>query len=133
MSAPSRMPAVLAYVPVLGWLFVFFAHRRNPLAVYHLKQSIGLVLFLITTSVGWAVVGWVLAWIPYLFIVSIALFALVIAAFIFGLVAWLLGVRNALSAQLTPLPLFGEWANHLAMNKWNNEQMNKLPNKQMEQ
>ncbi len=113
MSASSRTPAVLAYVPILGWLYVFILARKNSLAVYHLKQSIGLVLFLIAATAGWAVVTWLLTWIPYMFIVGIALFGIVIAAYLYGLVALILGLVNALNAQLNPLPLFGEWASRL--------------------
>jgi uncharacterized membrane protein len=105
---------VLAYlIPVIGWLYVFFFQRKNSLAVYHLRQSIGLFLFLIGTMVGWAVIAWVLAWIPYMAVVSIALFAIVMAAYLFGVVAWLLGLSNALSNRSAPLPLFGQWANRL--------------------
>ena len=114
MSRPSRLPAVLAYlVPVIGWLYVLFFQRKNSLAVYHLKQSIGLVLFLVATTAGWAVIAWALAWIPYMAVLSIALFAIVIVAYLYGIVAWILGLSNALSARLAPLPLFGQWASRL--------------------
>lgn len=109
----SRISAALAYIPILGWLYVILVQRENALAVYHLKQSIGWVLFLIVVLAGWALVAWILAWIPYAFVVSIALFPLVIAAYFYGFVALLLGLRNALSARAVPLPLFGERANRL--------------------
>jgi uncharacterized membrane protein len=114
MSRPSRLPAVLAYlIPVVGWLYVFFFQRKNPLAVYHLRQSIGLFLFLAGALAGWAVVGWILAWIPYMTVLSMALFTLVIAAYLFGMLAWILGLINALNNRLNPLPGFGRWANRL--------------------
>jgi len=114
VSRLSRLPAVLAYlVPVIGWLYVFFFHRKNVLAVYHLRQAIGLVLFLLGVVAGWAVIAWVLAWIPYMAVVSVALFALVIAAYLYGVVLWIMGLTNALSNRLAPLPLFGRWANRL--------------------
>jgi uncharacterized membrane protein len=114
MSGPSRLPAVLAYlIPVVGWLYVFFFQRKNALAIYHLRQSIGLFLFLIGTMTGWAVIAWVLAFIPYMAVVSIALFAIVMAAYLFGLVAWIVGLTNALRNRLAPLPLFGQWASRL--------------------
>ena len=114
MNTSSRLPAVLAYLlPILGWLYVFFFQRKNSLALYHLRQAIGLVLFLVVTLVAWAVVGWLLAWIPYLSILSIALFALVVGVYLYGIVAWLLGIYNALCARQSPLPLFGQWASRL--------------------
>jgi uncharacterized membrane protein len=114
MNSYSRFPAVLAYLlPVLGWLYVLFFERRNSLALYHLRQSIGLVVFLIVILVAWVGVSWLLAWIPYLAILGIALFALVMGAFFYGMVAWLFGIYNALSYRQRPLPLFGRWASRL--------------------
>jgi len=112
-STGSRVGAALAYLPIVGWLYVILAHRQNGLAIYHLKQSIGLVLYLIVVLVTWAVVTWILAWIPYAIVVGIALFALVIAAYLYALVALFWGMRNALSAYQVPLPVFGERANRL--------------------
>ena len=114
MNRSSRLPAVLAYlVPVIGWFYVLFFHHKNSLAVYHLKQSIGLVFFLVVTTASWIVVGWVIAWIPYMAVLSMALFAIVIVAYLYGIVAWILGLSNALRARMTPLPFFGQWASRL--------------------
>jgi len=114
MNRPQPLPAFLAYVlPVVGWLYVLLFHRKNSFAVYHLKQSIGLVLFLVMVTAGVAAIGWIIAWIPYLFVLSIALFSLVIAAYAFGIVAWIIGMANALRGQAIPLPISGDWANRL--------------------
>jgi len=114
MNTSSRLPAVLAYLlPVLGWSYVFFFQRKNSLAQYHTRQSIGLFVFLIVALLAWVVVGWLLAWIPYLNILSIALFALVVSAYLFGIVAWLFGIYYALSDRESPLPLFGRLASRL--------------------
>jgi uncharacterized membrane protein len=114
MNQRSKITAMLAYLgPVIGWLYIFLFARKNLLALYHLKQAIGLVLFLFATTLGWVVVGWVVAWIPYMSVLSIALFALVLAAYLYGFVAWLIGLSNALRARTVPLPLFGKWANRL--------------------
>ncbi|MEO8397997.1 MAG: hypothetical protein ABI700_33695, partial [Chloroflexota bacterium] len=98
---------------IIGWLYVFFAQRKNALALYHLRQSIGLALFLIGALLVWAVVAWLLAWIPYLAIFSAALFTLVILAYLCGAIAWIVGVVRALRSQATPLPFFGNWAARL--------------------
>jgi uncharacterized membrane protein len=113
MNGRSRFPAVAAYLPVIGWLYVYFFQRRNALAVYHLRQSIGLFLFLVGALVGWAVIAWVLAWIPYMGVVGIALFAIVITAYLFGIMVWIWGLFNALSKRMVPLPGFGRWASRL--------------------
>jgi hypothetical protein len=113
MSKTSRLPAVLAYIPIIGWLYVYFLQRENVSAMFHLRQSIALCLFLIGTVLLWAVVAWLLAWIPFLAILGIALFALVIAAWLFGFVALVLGLVNALRNRLAPLPGLGRWADRL--------------------
>jgi uncharacterized membrane protein len=113
MSSPSPFPALIAYIPVIGWIYVYLFHRRNALAVFHLRQSIGLFLFLIGSLVLWAVIGYVIALIPYMAAFSVALFTLVIAAYCFGVVTWIMGIVNALKNKSTPLHLFGQWASRL--------------------
>lgn len=114
MNGTSRLAAVLVYIlPVVGWVLVILLYRNSQLAVFHLKQAIGLVLFLIGTLVTWIVVGWLLAWIPYMATLSIALFTLVIAIYFYGVVIWIQGISRALNNRLDPLPLFGRWASRL--------------------
>jgi uncharacterized membrane protein len=113
MNDLSRFSAVAAYVPIIGWLYVYVFQRKNELANFHLKQSIGLVLFLVSALVSWAVVAWGLAWIPYMGALGMALFTLVMAAYVFGAVAWILGLIHSLRGQMVPLPWFGSWATRL--------------------
>ena len=113
MSKSSPFPAFIAYIPVIGWLYVYLTQRKNPFAVFHLRQSVGLFLFLIATFVVWAVVAYLLALIPYMAVFSAALFTIVIAFYIFGCVAWIAGMLNALNNRSNPLPFFGQWANRL--------------------
>ncbi|MBX3084403.1 MAG: hypothetical protein KF716_22390 [Anaerolineae bacterium] len=113
MSQGSSVPAVIAYLPILGWLYVYLFQRKNSLALFHLRQSIGLFLFLLGVFVGWVVLAYVLALVPYMAVISVSLFAIVIAAYIFGVVAWVMGILNALKQTSTPLPFFGRWATRL--------------------
>jgi uncharacterized membrane protein len=113
MRGDSRLPAVLAYIPIVGWLYVLVFQRKNLLATYHLRQSIGLVLFLVAAFVAWIVVAWIVAWIPYMAVLSMALFTVVIMALFYGFAVWIMGLMNALRNRLTPLPLFGRWASRL--------------------
>ena len=115
MNKSSRLPAVLAYLPIIGWLYVYFLHRQNGLAMYHLRQCVGLFLFLIGIFAVWAVIGWLIAWIPYMAALSVALFSIVLAAYIYGFVAWVWGIVNAFNYRLSPLPGFGNWANSLPL------------------
>lgn len=113
MNTSSRLPAVLAYIPIIGWLYVYFAQRKNDAAVFHLRQSIGLCLFLLATLVVWAVLAWIIAWIPYTAALGMALFSLVIVVYIYGVIAWIMGLLNAANQRSNPLPVFGQWASRL--------------------
>jgi hypothetical protein len=56
------------------------------------------------------VVAWLIAWIQYMAFLSMALFSIVIAVYIFGVVAWVGGIINALNYRAAILPGFGAWA-----------------------
>ena len=113
MNSSSPIPALIAYIPILGWLYVYFSQRKNPLAVFHLRQSIGLFVFLVVTFVVWAVVAYLIALIPYMAVFSVSLFTIVMAFYMFGAVAWIIGLWNALRNQFNPLPFIGRWASRL--------------------
>jgi uncharacterized membrane protein len=114
VSKSQRVLAFLAYLLlVIGWIIVLLFGRRSRFAVYHMKQSIALVLYLLVVSIGWAMFMWLSAWIPSLFVVGVSSFSIVIAAIIFGVVAWIIGMSNALGARMRPLPIVGAWAKRL--------------------
>jgi uncharacterized membrane protein len=114
MSKPSRFPAVVALVvPVLGWLYVYLFQRRNDFAVFYLRQAVGLCLYLVAALVVWAVVAWVVAWVPYLAAVSVAIFTFVILAYLAGVIAWIVGLLNVLRNRQEPVPFVGRWASRL--------------------
>lgn len=107
MTSASRFSALIAYLPVLGWLYVAIFQRKDSYALFHLRQSIGLGVFVILVFLAWAVAAWAIAWIPYAFVLSIALFALVIVALLFVLVIWVRGILNALQGRKASLPMAG--------------------------
>ncbi len=114
MNNSQRFSAFFAYLlPILGWLYVILYQRKSSYAVFHTRQAIGLFGFLIACFGGWAVIGYALAWIPYGFIVSMGLFTIVIAAFFYGIIAWIMGMANALNGKVALLPIFGRIANSL--------------------
>ncbi len=113
MDSSDRISATLAYIPVIGWIYVLILKRQEPLPMFHVRQSIGLFLFLLATFAGWTAFTWVLGWIPYGFMVGVAFFTMVIAAFIFGVVAWITGISHALQGRMVLLPLFGKMANSI--------------------
>lgn len=113
MSTIQRISAAISYIPVIGWLYVLLAQRQDPFARFHLRQSIGLILGMILVFVVWIVGAWVLAWVPYLDVIAVALFSLVIAAWIAGIIAWLVGIINALRGRMDAVPLFSGLAKRL--------------------
>ena len=113
MESSDRFSAFLAYIPVVGWLYVLVAKRQDPLAMFHVRQSIGLFIFLAATFVGWVAITWILGWIPFGFVVGISFFTLVITAYIYGIVAWVTGIVQALQGRMVILPLFGKIANSI--------------------
>ncbi|NJM39720.1 MAG: hypothetical protein HC853_02565 [Anaerolineae bacterium] len=113
INASSRISAVVSYIPVIGWLYGLVLQRNNAYVRFHARQSFGLFVILLAIFVGWAVLGWLLGWIPFGFIFSNALFAIVMAAFVAGLIAWINGIVNAAQGRVVLLPIFGKRANRL--------------------
>ena len=115
MSTSQRISAAIGYLPVIGWIYVFLFQRKNPLAEFHLKQSISLILSLAGIFLFWAVVGWIITWVPFGDVIAITAFTLVIAAFLVGVIAWVVGILNALRGKMNEVPLFGSLANRLPL------------------
>ena len=109
MSQSSRYLAFFSYLLSLpGALFVLLARREDPFAVYHARQSLRLAIIGIATPLVWAVVAWVLAWIPLIGgMLGVVLFALVIATYVGVLISWIGGMIYSLKGKVQPLPLFG--------------------------
>jgi uncharacterized membrane protein len=108
VSEPKRHPAFLAYLLlVFGWLYVFLFHRDNRLAVHHAKQSIVLTVTAVCAPVIWAVIVWVISWVPYGFLIASSTFSLVIAIYVVLTVDWIIGMVYALRAQIKPVPIVG--------------------------
>lgn len=108
----SQINAAIAYIPVIGWIYILLVANRDEFGRFHLRQSIGLVLFLAAVFAGWAAIAWLIAWLPFGSTVSVTLFTLVIAAVGYGVIAWVIGIVNALRGVMNPLPIFGLWAHY---------------------
>lgn len=108
MEPSQRFPAFIAYfLPVIGWIYVGVFQRKNQFAGFHLRQAVGLVLFLLLITVVWGLGTWLLAWIPYAFILGVALFTLPLTAYIIGIIIWIIGMVNALRGREAFLPIIG--------------------------
>ena len=116
MSTNARIVAAIAYVPLLGWLLAPLLGRGNAFTRFHLRQSVGLIGFLLVVGLGWALVSFVVSLlIPYGFLIANALFSLVIAVLIFTVVVWVGGLLNAVRGRVALLPSFGATANRLPL------------------
>jgi uncharacterized membrane protein len=115
MESSERFSAFITYLPVIGWIYVLLLKRRDPLPMFHVRQSIGLFIFLAASFAAWIAVIWLLSLIPFGFMVGIALFTIVITTFVFGIVAWVTGIIYALQGRRVILPLFGKLANRLPL------------------
>jgi uncharacterized membrane protein len=112
VKTASRLSAFVAYLlPVIGWIYVFVFRRKDRFAIFHAKQAVMLVVAAIAALVVWGVAAWLVVRVPILGPMAAAgTFALVVAAFLLLLVAWIVGMANALRGQVKLLPLVGRWA-----------------------
>lgn len=103
--------AFVAYLLSLpGALIVLFTQRDDPFATHHARQSLAIWLAVIGVPLLWAVVAWVLAWIPVIgAVMSVALFSLVLAVYTILLVSWIAGMIFSLQGVLWTMPLLGRW------------------------
>ena len=111
MTQTSRVMAFVAYLLSLpGALIVLFTQRDDRFATHHARQSLAIWLAAIGVPLLWAVVAWVLAWIPVIgAVMGVALFALVLAVYTMLIVSWIAGMVFSLQGVLWTMPLLGRW------------------------
>ena len=116
-NSQEKYFAFLAYfLSLVGAIYVlFFRPKKEQFALYHAKQSLGIQLIALALLLAWFIVMWILAWIPYIgFIFGIALFSLVIAAYIMLTISCISGMVNALQLKKQPVPVVGGYATLLS-------------------
>lgn len=119
MSKPGRNVAFLAYLlPIVGWLYVLLFRKKDEFAVYHAKQSMMLTVTAVGAPAAWAIVAWIVSWLPLAGpIIAAALFALVMLAYTFLAATWIIGMVYALQAKMKPVPVVGGWAERIPVEK----------------
>lgn len=92
-SANGQLHAVISYLTLIGWIiaFVLYQNEKTELAIYHLRQSLGLLII--------GVVGWIIFIIPIIGWL----------AAIFFFIMWLIGLINAAQGEMKPVPLLGKF------------------------
>ena len=111
-NSQEKYFAFLAYLlSLVGAIYVlFFRPEKEQFALYHAKQSLGIQLIALALLLAWFIVMWILAWIPYIgFIFGIALFSLVIAAYIVLTISCISGMVYALQMKQQPVLIIGNW------------------------
>jgi uncharacterized membrane protein len=119
VSKPGRNVAFLAYLlPIVGWLYVLLFRKKDEFALYHAKQSMMLTMTAVGAPAAWAIVAWIISWLPLAGpIIAAALFALVILIYIFLAATWVIGMVYALQAKMEPVPVLGGWAERIPIGK----------------
>jgi uncharacterized membrane protein len=115
MSTSQRISAAVGYIPVIGWIYAFLVERKNQFVMFHLRQAISLVLTLIAIFIAWVVVAWILFAIPFGGVIAFAIFTLPMAAMLVGVIAWMIGIINALRGLTNEVPLFGSLGRRLPL------------------
>ncbi len=116
-NSQEKYFAFLVYLlSLVGVIYVLsFRPTQERFAQYHARQSLGIQIIALGLLLAWFIVIWVLAWIPYIgFIVGIALFALVLAAYIVLAISYMRGMINALQLKRQPVPIVGNYATSLS-------------------
>jgi len=90
-SSNAQMIAVVSYLTLIGWIiaFVLYQNDKSELAIFHLRQALGIVII--------GAIGWVVFWIPFIGW----------AAAIFLFVLWIMGLISAAQGEMKPVPLLG--------------------------
>ena len=105
-SETTLLSLICYLIPVLGPVYLLVQKRDSRFATVHAQQMLALALSLVALLAGWAVVGWVMAWIPTAGpLIAGMLFALVITGLIAGAVLWLTGLIHALRGREATLPV----------------------------
>lgn len=112
---PNKVIACLSYLLlVLGWMYVFIFRRRDRFAVFHAKQAMVITIAAIAAPAIWLVFAWLIVRVRLIGpVVAAAMFAIVIAALIFLVAVWIVGMVDALQARMRSLPVVGGWARRL--------------------
>ena len=112
MSTANKIFAFLSYLLLIpGWLFVLIFRRKQPSELGHARQSLVITLAPLILLVLWFLLTWLVFSIPIMGpLLAWFAFAILIAAGIFLIVLWIMGMIHALRGKQKPLAIVGGWA-----------------------
>ena len=94
--------AIISYFSVVGWIiaYVLYTSNKSQLAVYHLRQSLALIICGILCYIIFIVLLFIMPFISFLlWILGLGL-----------LVLWIMGLIAAINGQEKPIPVIGPLA-----------------------
>ncbi|MEM4242851.1 MAG: DUF4870 domain-containing protein [Candidatus Woesearchaeota archaeon] len=98
LSSESKLFAFLAYLlGIIGFVVVLVAKKTDAFAMYHAKQS--LVLF----------IAWIIVYVVGVFLPVIGWVIILPIGGLLLLILWVVGIVNALSGNMKPLPVIGRF------------------------
>ncbi|MFH2095317.1 MAG: hypothetical protein ABIJ16_06420 [Bacteroidota bacterium] len=100
-SNEDKTIAILSYITFIGWIVAIVMHGSNKtkLGAFHIRQALGIFI----TLVAVAIVATILAFIPFLgWFIDLAMYIAMLAA-------WIMGLIGAISGEMKPLPVVGEF------------------------
>jgi uncharacterized membrane protein len=112
----EKILCLIAYVFSLpGVLITRLAGKKSSLCLHHARRSLELFMFMAFLMISWYIVTYILLVIPYAgFPLAMALFGIVVAAWVFCLVLCIMGIVKALREQTLVFPFVSSF-----MNKFN--------------
>jgi uncharacterized membrane protein len=102
----EKILCLAAYIFSLpGVILARFAGKKRSFCLHHARRSAELFLFMLFLFALWFAVTYILLLIPYLgFPVAMALFGIVVTAFIFCVVLCVMGIAKALRGETVVFP-----------------------------
>lgn len=99
----AKTIAWLSYITIIGWIVALVQHsnmqQKSSLAVFHLRQSLGIIATWIVLYVAMMILA-----VATLGIGAILIPIIGIVCFVF----WLLGLISAINGEEKPVPVLGE-------------------------
>ncbi len=110
-SGEDKTVAIVSYLTPIGFIVAIILHgsKKTKLGAYHLRQTLGFILMVITVSFAIGMMIFIIALIPFVHLVLFLLVPLLWFGFtVIGFVLWLMGLMAAINGQEKPIPVVGE-------------------------
>jgi len=97
--------AIISYFSVVGWIiaYVLYTSNKSQIAIYHLRQSLALILCGIACYIVFIILLFIIPFISFfIWILGIGL-----------LILWIMGFISAVNGQEKPIPVIGPIAQNM--------------------